>query len=253
MTFLLGVGFALMGAVAGSFAGVISERMNTGQSFVSGRSRCNSCARTLGPFDLVPVVSWLLALGKCRTCRASVPALYAFLEAGLGALFVLAYLSLGATFALVPFLLALFTLAVIVVYDLRHTIVPPSASFLLFVFCIAFAVLRAPSLHAFGASLLVAGAIGAAFLLLHVLSGGRAMGLGDAPVAFSLALLSAGNAFAGVVFSFWIGALCGIVILVLQRGGPRMGIEVPFVPFLAAGALLAYFTGWNPFFSALAL
>ena len=38
----------------------------------------------------------------------------------------------------------------------------------------------------------------------------------------------------------------GVLILVLRRGGPRMGIEVPFVPFLAIGYLLAFFTQWNP-------
>ena len=74
------------------------------------------------------------------------------------------------------------------------------------------------------------------------------MGLGDAPIALGLSLLVGfGAAFSGLIFSFWIGALCGILILVLRRGGPRMGIEVPFVPFLAAGYLLAYFTQWNPF------
>jgi prepilin signal peptidase PulO-like enzyme (type II secretory pathway) len=74
------------------------------------------------------------------------------------------------------------------------------------------------------------------------------MGLGDAPVAFSLALLvGSAYAFAGLIFSFWIGALFGIGLLLARRGGPTMGIEVPFVPFLAAGFLLAYFTQWNPF------
>jgi prepilin signal peptidase PulO-like enzyme (type II secretory pathway) len=50
----------------------------------------------------------------------------------------------------------------------------------------------------------------------------------------------------GVLFSFWIGALYGIVVLVSTPRGHRMGIEVPFVPFLALGFLLAFFTGWNP-------
>jgi prepilin signal peptidase PulO-like enzyme (type II secretory pathway) len=73
------------------------------------------------------------------------------------------------------------------------------------------------------------------------------MGLGDAPVALALALLAGpGLALAGLLFSFWIGALVGIAILVSRPKGHRMGIEVPFVPFLAAGYLLAFFTRWNP-------
>ncbi len=253
MTLLLTACFAIAGAIFGSFAGVIAERLNTGQSFTSGRSRCNSCARALGPADLVPVLSWLASLGRCRSCEARVPMAYALLELALGALFALAYAKVGLTIALAPLLLALFILAVIIVYDIRHTIVPPVLSFLLFVASLAYAYLSSAGMAAFGLALMVAGIIAAFFFLLHVGSGGRAMGLGDAPIALSVSLIAAGNALAGLLFSFWIGALYGVLILVLRRGGPKMGIEVPFVPFLAAGFLLAYFTGWNPLFSVLAL
>lgn len=73
------------------------------------------------------------------------------------------------------------------------------------------------------------------------------MGLGDAPSVLGLSLLvGPGSVLPGVLFSFWIGALYGIVVLMTTPKGHRMGIEVPFVPFLALGFLLAYFTGWNP-------
>jgi leader peptidase (prepilin peptidase) / N-methyltransferase len=94
---------------------------------------------------------------------------------------------------------------------------------------------------------MTAGVIGSGFFLLHYFSKGRAMGLGDSPVALALALVTGGSlAIAGLLFSFWIGAVVGIGILVATPKGHRMGIEVPFVPFLAAGYLLAYFTQWNP-------
>lgn len=246
MMTLVTIAFALLGGVTGSFVGVVSERIHTGQSFVHGRSRCNSCNRVLGPLDLVPVLSWVASLGRCRTCKARVPALYALLELTLAVVFAYAYLMLSLTLALAAFLAALGVLTFIVVYDLRHTIVPPSASFLLFLFSLAFLLARTSNLHVLGGAVLTAGLIALAFLLMHALSGGRAMGLGDAPVAFSLSLLAAPYAFSGLLFSFWIGALCGIVILMRQRGGPRMGVEVPFVPFLAVGYILAYFIQWNP-------
>jgi leader peptidase (prepilin peptidase) / N-methyltransferase len=93
----------------------------------------------------------------------------------------------------------------------------------------------------------VAGSAAIVFLLFYLLSGGRAMGLGDTPVALGLSLLVGPEAvLPGVLFSFWIGALYGIMVLVTTKPGHRMGMEVPFVPFLALGFLLAYFTGWNP-------
>jgi len=72
------------------------------------------------------------------------------------------------------------------------------------------------------------------------------MGLADAPLAAGLALLVGHAALPGFLFSFWIGAGVGIVLLAMAPRGSRMGIEVPFAPFLAAGFLLAYFTQWDP-------
>lgn len=243
---LAGIVITIIGAVVGSFAGVIAERLHTGQSWVSGRSRCNSCNRALGVRDLLPVLSWFFMQGRCRGCGATVPFQYVLIEASLAALFLLSYLKLGLSVSLVVFLCTLLVLAVIVLYDLRHTIVPPEASSLLIVLAIFFAFGVAPDLTAFGHALFVAGAIALGFLLMYLLSRGRAMGLGDAPVAFALSLLAAPYALSGLLFSFWIGALVGIAILVRRPKGHRMNVEVPFVPFMAAGFLLAFFTAWNP-------
>jgi prepilin signal peptidase PulO-like enzyme (type II secretory pathway) len=62
---------------------------------------------------------------------------------------------------------------------------------------------------------------------------------------FALSLFVGSQAISGLLFSFWIGALFGIILLLVRRGGPTMGIEVPFVPFMALGYLLAYITQWN--------
>ena len=246
MQLILTVFFFFLGAILASFTGVVSERVYTGQSWFKGRSRCNSCRRTLGAPDLVPVFSWLFYRGRCRTCHARVPAMYAAFEAILGVLFGLSYLTFGLTIVLAVFLAALVTLTFIVYYDLRHTIVPWGSSLLLIVLSAAFTIIRIPSFKSLEIILLTAVIIGAAFFSLHFLSKGRAMGLGDAPVSFALSLLVGSAAIPGLLFSFWIGAVVGILILVFRRGGPKMGIEVPFVPFLAIGYLLAFFTQWNP-------
>jgi len=246
MSFALATFFAILGAVVGSFAGVVAERLHTGESWISGRSRCNSCARPLAVHDLIPVLSWLFSYGRCRVCRSRVPVLYAIVESTLALVFILAYGKLGLGLPLLFFLLSVAVLAVIVLYDLRHTIVPQIGSVLLVAFSLEYAVLSAGDLLEFGATLLVAGLIGGAFLLAFLLSKGRMMGLGDAPVAFGLALLAGSQAIPGLLFSFWIGALVGIAILVRRPKGHRMGVEVPFVPFMAFGFLLAFFTSWNP-------
>lgn len=249
MDALLILAFFILGAILASFTAVVAERAYTGESWVRGRSRCNSCARDLAALDLVPVVSWIANRGRCRTCKAHVPFLYALEEIVLGTLFALAYLTLGLVVALPVLLAALVVLAFVVIYDLRHTVVPPVASSLLIALGLLFAALTATSYATFGHTLLIAGVISLGFFLMFALSRGRLMGLGDAPVALALSLLvGASAAVPGLLFSFWIGAIVGIVILVTRPKGRRMGIEVPFVPFLAAGYLLAYFTQWNPLY-----
>ena len=244
---LLVIPLFLLGAIIASFAAVVAERLHTGQSWVKGRSACNSCNRELSARDLVPVFSWLSAGGRCRTCSARIPFSYTIGEAVLGTLFALAYLKLGLSIVLLALLAAFSVLMFIVLYDLRHTVGPTVASTLLVVLSLVYALLTSGGAEQLGQTLLVAGIIGFAFFLLHYVSRGRAMGLGDSPVALALALITGGSlAFAGLLFSFWIGAVIGIGILVAAPKGHRMGIEVPFVPFLAAGYALAYFTQWNP-------
>lgn len=243
MTQVITIGFFLLGAVLASFTGVIVERVYTGQSWLQGRSRCNSCRRTLSAPDLVPVFSWIFFRGRCRSCQAHVPGLYALYEAITGTVFALSYWKLGLTLSLAFFFIEIVVLLFIVMYDLRHTIVPWGSTLALLIPAVFFAIAHyLPSQY--GIITLVAAVIGVGFFSLYFLSGGRAMGLGDAPVAFTLSLLVGSAAFSGLLFSFWIGAVVGILILVFRRGGPKMGIEIPFVPFLALGYLLAFFTQW---------
>ena len=243
------ISFALfaLGAIVASFVGVLAARLNTGQSFLSGRSRCDACAAPLPPGALVPIISYIVSGGRSLCCGARL-SLYAPLsEFLLGGLFVLAYLRLGLTLSLLLMGVAFSALLALVLYDLAHQIL---TSMLLIVFVVASAVFRfflMPSLPEFLQTFFVALGIAAFLALIHLLSRGRAMGLADAPLAFGLALLTGPAALPGFIFSFWLGALIGIKLLLKKPVGSRMGVEVPFAPYLAAGFLLAYFTQWNPF------
>jgi leader peptidase (prepilin peptidase)/N-methyltransferase len=72
---------AVLGALVGSFANVVIHRLPRGVSIVRPRSACPRCGRRLGPLELVPVLSWLLQLGRCRGCGARISARYPLVEA----------------------------------------------------------------------------------------------------------------------------------------------------------------------------
>ncbi|MBU6388702.1 A24 family peptidase [Patescibacteria group bacterium] len=244
---LASVALFFLGAIIASFAGVVAGRLNTGESFLTGRSRCDACNAELPPSALLPVVSYLLSAGRARCCGARLSPRAPLSELLLGALFVLAQAKLGFASALPLMLLSLSLLLALVLYDLVHQILPP----LLLAAFVASAALTgfvaAPSVMEFSSVMLTALLIAGSLALLHILSRGRAMGFADAPLAFGLSLLVGSAALPGFMFSFWIGAVVGIAVLFRRPVGSRMGVEVPFAPFLALGFLLAYFTQWNPF------
>ncbi len=244
---LLPAVFFILGAIVASFVGVLSGRLNTGQGFISGRSRCDACNAPLPTLALVPILSYIASCGRAQCCGARLSLRAPCTEILLGALFVLAYFNLGLTTAFPFFLFSLSTLLALVLYDLAHQILPSPLLVAFILTASVTALLSAPSSAEFFGTLAIAFLIALSLALIHFLSRGRAMGLADAPLAFGLALLVGPAALSGFIFSFWIGALIGIALLLRRPAGSRMGVEVPFAPFLAAGFLLAYFTQWNLF------
>ncbi len=243
----LPVAFFALGAVVASFIGALAQRLHTGESVLIGRSRCDACSAPLTPFALIPIISYVAFGGRARCCGARLSRGAPATELLLGGFFAFAYWKIGLALALPLMLLSLALLMALVLYDLAHQILPPP---LLLAFVAAGAAtgfLLAGSPAAFFATVPIALLIASGLALVHFFSRGKAMGLSDAPLTFGLSLLFGQAALPGLIFSFWIGAVVGIVVLARRPVGSRMGVEVPFAPYLAAGFLLAYITQWNPF------
>jgi len=81
----------VFGLVVGSFLNVCIDRLPAGQSILRPRSHCPACKATLAARDMVPVLSYLLLLGRCRYCSAPIPKRVLLVEAGTGLLFLLAW------------------------------------------------------------------------------------------------------------------------------------------------------------------
>ncbi len=256
MAFLFGAAWCSLGLIVGSFLNVVILRYNTGRT-IGGRSACLSCGEALRARELIPVISYFLQRGRCRSCGSGVSAQYPIVEALGGVLFLGVYLINLPPVAAVLALAVGALLIVIGVYDVLHKIIPDQ-------FVYALATLGALSLFVRpdlslalpDASTALAGPLFALpFLALFLLSSGRWMGLGDAKLALALGwLLGAGESVAAFLLSFWIGAAV-VVSLVLARAVGRalrltklfpegkaltMESEVPFAPFLILGAVIAF-------------
>jgi leader peptidase (prepilin peptidase)/N-methyltransferase len=234
------------GLAIGSFLTVVVHRVPAGGSVVAPRSRCPSCETPIEARDNVPVVSWLALRGRCRNCRARIPARYPLIELATAGLFAAAaarfddlWLLAGAA----AFLAVLLALSLI---DLEHKILPNRIVY--------------PSLVAFPAYLIVARLAGAPVDLLDALVGflayggvmllvaiasPRGMGMGDVKLAALIGVVVGAIDLQSVAVAGGLAILLGGVAAAaaLAMGKGRKS-AVPFGPFLAAGAALALF--WGP-------
>ena len=128
MTTLLGLFVFVLGLIIGSFLNVVGLRYNTGMG-IKGRSKCFSCSKTLQWLELIPLASFLIQRGKCKSCSCKISWQYPLIEALTGFLFVIitfAYVptDLPSAALLVAHLVVACLLVVILIYDSKHKIIP---------------------------------------------------------------------------------------------------------------------------------
>lgn len=248
----------IFGTIIGSFLNVVLYRLHTGKS-LNGRSHCMTCGKTLSWFELIPIFSYLSQGGKCRGCRARIPTRYLTVELVTG----LAYVALWQLFADEVILFALYlvlisVLILILVYDMRHTIIPDELTLMVGGVALVFVGYEYFLLQDLRLVLLRLGAgFAAAFFFwgLWYMSKGKWIGFGDAKLALPLGIIvGMGSVFSMVVLSFWIGAAISLTLLglqkILKQGKTTlhflavpitMKSEVPFAPFLILGFLIVHF------------
>jgi leader peptidase (prepilin peptidase) / N-methyltransferase len=235
----------IFGVAIGSFLNVVALRYD-GEHFlldpkmIGGRSHCPHCKKTLVWYELLPMVSWVVQGGKCRTCKARIGWQYPIVEFLSGLIFVFIPLHyLPFTIYQLPILWTIaFEILLLIAYiDIRLGIIPDELNVALFIAAI-FTLTGSTWLnHA------LAG-IGAAifFGALVAITRGKGMGLGDVKLALPLGLLFGyPNILLVVGFSFVIGALFGLGAIML--GKKTMQSSVPFAPFLVIAAAITFFVG----------
>jgi leader peptidase (prepilin peptidase)/N-methyltransferase len=236
---------AVLGLAIGSFLTVVVDRVPKKESIVSPRSRCPHCGAEIRNRDNVPVLSWLLLRGRCRSCGARVSVRYPLLEAGTGASFAgvaIVYPRVYVIAMLCAFCAVMLAVGAI---DLEHRIIPNRITYPAFpVFAVAIVVGWAlsqdldPVRAGIGAL-----AYGGAFLLIAIVAP-RGLGMGDVKLTGLIGLVmgSLGLRYVGVAAgaAILLGGLGGVLALLGGRGRKS---AIPFGPFLAAGALVAAFWG----------
>lgn len=237
-----------LGLIIGSFLNVIVLRFDDFQSILVGRSHCPNCKRKLPWYELIPVLSYIGLMGKCRDCKKTISAQYPLVELGTAAVFALLYLKFGLSFEFVILLLISCILVVIFVYDIIHQQINDwlvvTAAGLWIIFILVGFITNYPNiqlsfyLSSLCGSLFFGGFIG----FLAVVSNETWMGYGDIGLAALLGLIVGWPlALLNCFGAFFIGAVVGLILMAFKM--KKMQSKLPFAPFMILAFWITLFWG----------
>ena len=233
---LAAVAFAPAAAI-GSFLNVVAGRLPHKMSLIRPRSACPSCGHEIAWYDNVPLVSFAVLRGRCRSCHVAISWRYPLVELTTAVLVAACFFHFGLT---ADALVASYVCAALVVLsaiDLEHRILPdritlPSAAI----------VLVANTLIHPGPQWAIASLGAALFLFLSVLAYPRGMGMGDVKLALLMGAACGKTVPVAMAIGFF-SALVPAVVLIARHGSAARKMGIPFGPFLALGTVVALFAG----------
>jgi leader peptidase (prepilin peptidase) / N-methyltransferase len=114
----------VLGLCFGSFLNVCIYRLPLGLSVVTPRSACPKCHKGIALYDNMPVLSWLILLGRCRHCKARISPRYLVIEVLTGLLFLACYWYFGLTFSTLKYCTFAFLLLGLIFTDAETKLLP---------------------------------------------------------------------------------------------------------------------------------
>jgi len=231
-------GFVL-GAVVGSFLNVVIHRVPRRLSIVKPRSACPSCATPIAWFDNLPILSWLMLRGRCRSCRGAIAIRYPLVEAAAGALAAFGASLYGLSPITAEVVIFAWLSLALALIDLEHQILPDVMTYPAIVFGLVFSWFG--GFTTFTDS--VAGALAGAalptcvILLYRWLRGIDGMGWGDVKYLAAIgAVVGLQGCLMVLVVAAVLGALVGGLLIAIGRGSGKTAL--PFGTFLAVAVIL---------------
>lgn len=233
------IGFILFftGALFTSFYELVASRLPKKES-ISGKSECPHCHHSLRLIDVFPLVGYLFNLGKCHYCKKPIPFQHFIVELIGGGFFLYAYLSYSFTTTFFVFIILYSVLFLSSLFDISHRIV---YDFVWLIGTVLLIIIRLIESNIFP-YLLSAGVLFGSLLILAMI--GKlifkkdALGGGDIKLYFFIGfVIPLASGFLSIIFASFFGMIYGL----LKKD--KLNHEIPFVPFIALGVLIAFLFG----------
>ena len=230
--------FFLGGAIA-SFLGVYVNRMLRNEGFILSRSYCESCNRQLKWYELIPIVSYILQKGKCRTCKNNIGLDSFIYELLLGTLFCICFFVYGFSYeTLIGFVLSAFFISVCM-SDFKSLIILDSSIIATIIFLIILILLSSGIAGIYKSFLY--GVFAFVLMFLVKIIGDFAfkresLGGGDIKLSFITGMVLPYNLF----LTSLIISCCLAMPYALILTHKKKKVEIPFGPFLSFGPLITF-------------
>lgn len=213
----------IIGSIFGSFANLIVHRRMRDESIVYPRSHCESCGKSLSPFELIPVVSFLIQKGRCRSCGARISPDNIIMEIIGGILLIISSLY-GLNLNSIMIFASLIIGLIISLIDLRTMEIYRKHLIMLLLLGLIY------RFHFFDKKFFINIIIFSLTYYLVYRISGRNIGDGDYYFYLALGLFLKDSLFiVFVLFSIWIGGFVGLLILLRER---KRGRRMPFAVFI---------------------
>jgi leader peptidase (prepilin peptidase)/N-methyltransferase len=207
-------------------------------------SHCPHCNTPLRVIDNIPLVSWIALRGKCGHCGTKISARYPIVEALTAALSALVAYKFGFTVTMALALVLTWTLVALTFIDADTTLLPDDLTLPLLWLGLGANMFSTfvPLMDAVIGAMAGYLCLWSIYWLFKLATGKEGMGYGDFKLLAALGAWMGWKALLPVVLlSSFVGAVVGIVLIVLAKRGRE--IPIPFGPYLATAGFIVLVTG----------
>lgn len=236
--------FFVFGSIMGSFYHVIATRLSNGLSIIKPSSHCEKCKHELKWYELIPIISYLIQMGKCRKCKTKLPLSYFLMEICTGILFAVCYHVFDTPIEIAISIIFVSSLIIIIISDIEYMIILDEV---LIVAILSIITLDVINIGMYQTSIKILYGAGAFITMLLIKKIGdiifkqESLGGGDIKLMFLIGLVIGYEmSICNIFFATFIAFPIALFLLVTKKDN-----IIPFGPFLSMSAIILYIWGIN--------
>lgn len=234
--------FFILGSIMGSFYYVVATRLSKGESIVKPSSHCEKCNHNLKWYELIPIISYVIQGGKCRSCKTKLPISYLLIEICTGILFSVCYHVYGFSLGLISSIIFVSSLIIIIISDIEYMIILDE----ILIFAIfGIIIIDIFDVGLYGTTLRILAGIGS-FLTMYLIKKigdmmfkQESLGGGDIKLMFLIGLvIGYPMSVCNIFFATFIAFPIALYLLITKKDN-----IIPFGPFLSMSGIILYIWG----------